>query len=221
MSAGISPLHALAAELGISAQFRDTLGNDHTASDATVRALVHATGVEAGSSAEISASLAALKADPLREIPVARSGAVNLPFAGPVHWQVTLEDGAVREGRAESTVRITGLPVGDIEEARAAAEILLAGGVRAAVITLGENGVLFHDATRSEHIPAFNAGPVVETTGAGDAFNGAFAAALAEGQDALDAARFGCACAAISVTRPGTAPSMPARAEIDALLAKG
>jgi ribokinase len=59
---------------------------------------------------------------------------------------------------------------------------------------------------------------VVETTGAGDAFNGGFAVALAEGRDILQAARFGCAVAGISVTRPGTAPSMPLRAEVDALL---
>ena len=69
------------------------------------------------------------------------------------------------------------------------------------------------------HIPAFNAGPVVETTGAGDAFNGGFAVALSEGKSPEEAARFGSATAAISVTRPGTAPSMPARSEIDALLA--
>jgi ribokinase len=61
---------------------------------------------------------------------------------------------------------------------------------------------------------------VVETTGAGDAFNGGFAVALAEGKDILAAARFGCAVAGISVTRPGTAPSMPTRPEIDALLKK-
>ena len=47
MTGGASPLHALATELGISAQFRDTLGNEHTASGATVRALVQATGIEA------------------------------------------------------------------------------------------------------------------------------------------------------------------------------
>ncbi len=120
------------------------------------------------------------------------------------------------ESEAES---ITGLPVSTVEEAQAAAEILLARGAKAAIITLGEKGALYHDATRSEHVPPFSAGSVVETTGAGDAFNGAFAAALAEGMDPVDAVRFGCACAAISVTRPGTAPSMPARAEIDALLA--
>lgn len=114
---------------------------------------------------------------------------------------------------------ITGLPVSTLDEAREAAEMLMARGAGAAIITLGEKGALYHDATRSEHVPVFSAGPVVETTGAGDAFNGAFATALAEGKDPVEAVRFGCACAAISVTRPGTAPSMPARAEIDALLA--
>jgi Fe(3+) dicitrate transport protein len=54
--------------------------------------------------------------------------------------------------------------------------------------------------------------------GTGDAFNGGFAVALAEGRDVIDAVGFGCATAGISVTRPGTAPAMPARAEIDALL---
>ncbi len=68
-------------------------------------------------------------------------------------------------------------------------------------------------------MPALDAGPVVETTGAGDAFNGGFATALAEGRDPVAAMRFGCATASISVTRRGTAPAMPSRAEIDALLA--
>ncbi len=70
-------------------------------------------------------------------------------------------------------------------------------------------------------VDAFNAGPVLETTGAGDAFCGGFAAALAEDMPLLDAVRFGCATAGISVTRHGTAPSMPKRAEIDALLTRG
>jgi ribokinase len=71
------------------------------------------------------------------------------------------------------------------------------------------------------HVPAFIAGPVVETTGAGDAFNGGFAAAIARGAGPAEAARFGCAVAGISVTRAGTAPSMPTLAEVEALLAKG
>ena len=69
-------------------------------------------------------------------------------------------------------------------------------------------------------MPAFEAGPVVETTGAGDAFNGGFATALARGDDPLEAVRFACATAGISVTRPGTAPSMPDLAEVRSLMKK-
>lgn len=115
---------------------------------------------------------------------------------------------------------ITGHPVTSIPEAEEAARALLTRGVGAAVITLGENGALFHDGSRTVHVPAFNAGSVVETTGAGDAFNGGFAVALAEGQDPVQAVRLGCATAAISVTRPGTAPAMPSRAEIEVILKK-
>ena len=107
-----------------------------------------------------------------------------------------------------------------VEEARTAAAALLAKGVGAVVITLGDKGALYHDARQSVHVPVISAGPVVETTGAGDAFNGGFAVALAEGRNVIEAVRFGCATAGISVTRPGTAPAMPSRAEIDALLAR-
>jgi len=115
---------------------------------------------------------------------------------------------------------ITGVAVTSVEDAIKAADVLLEIGVGAALITLGENGVLYRDAERTEHVGIFNAGPAVETTGAGDAFNGGFATALAEGMDPIEAVRFGSATAGISVTRPGTAPSMPSRAEIDALLAR-
>jgi len=113
---------------------------------------------------------------------------------------------------------LTGIAVSGPDDARRAAEALRAQGAGAVVVTLGALGALYHDGGRSVHVPAVAAGPVVETTGAGDAFNGAFAVALAEGADPVDAVRFGCAAAGISVTRPGTAPSMPARSEIDALL---
>ncbi|MEM7616320.1 MAG: PfkB family carbohydrate kinase, partial [Pseudomonadota bacterium] len=71
----------------------------------------------------------------------------------------------------------------------------------------------------SELVPAMSVGPVVETTGAGDAFNGGLCAGLAAGMAPLEAVRMGCAVAGISVTRAGTAPSMPSRAEVDAVLA--
>ncbi len=113
---------------------------------------------------------------------------------------------------------LTGIAVSDLAGARRAGDALLAKGAGTALITLGERGALFHGKGRSVHVPSFAAGKVVETTGAGDAFVGGFAAALAGGADPLDAARFGAATAGISVTRPGTAPSMPRRAEIEALL---
>lgn len=117
--------------------------------------------------------------------------------------------------------QMVGIPVADPGDARRAAGALLEAGVGAVVVTLGAQGALFCDGSRSEHVGAFNAGPVAETTGAGDTFNGAFAAALARGEESVAAVRFGCAAAALSVTRAGAAPSAPARAEVDALLARG
>ncbi len=121
------------------------------------------------------------------------------------------------ESEAEA---LTGVPVVTLADAERAADALLARGVGAAIITLGDKGAYYRDAQQSFHVPVISAGPVAETTGAGDAFNGGFAVALSEGQSVRDAVRFGCATAGISVTRPGTAPAMPTRAEIDALLAR-
>jgi ribokinase len=121
------------------------------------------------------------------------------------------------ESEAEA---LTGAAVGSLDEARTAADALLARGAGMAVVTLGENGALLHGRGISEHVPAFDAGPVVETTGAGDAFNGAFALGLARDMAPVEAARFAAATAAISVTRPGTAPSMPSLAEVEALLGR-
>jgi ribokinase len=112
---------------------------------------------------------------------------------------------------------MTGVKVSTVEDARRAGDVLLARGVGTAAITLGERGALIHGKGVSQIVPAFNAGPVVETTGAGDAFNGGFAVALARGLSPVDAAKFGCAVAGISVTRKGTAPAMPTLAEAEAL----
>jgi ribokinase len=114
---------------------------------------------------------------------------------------------------------LTGLPVNSPAAARAAADLIVARGAGGAVITLGAQGALLHGAGLSELVPAVSAGPVVETTGAGDAFNAGFAVGLARGMAPPAAVRLGCAVAGISVTRPGTAPSMPTRDEVEALLA--
>jgi ribokinase len=117
------------------------------------------------------------------------------------------------------TEALTGLAVETVDQARLAADRLIERGAGAAVITLGAQGALYHAPGCSELVPAMPAGPVVETTGAGDAFNGGFATGLARGMEPVEAVRFGCATAGISVTRPGTAPSMPDLAEVEALLA--
>jgi ribokinase len=116
---------------------------------------------------------------------------------------------------------LTGIKVSSMDDARRAAGKLLGKGVGTVIVTLGDKGALLHTAERSEHVAAINAGPVVETTGAGDAFNGGLAAALSRGVEPLQAVRFACAVAGISVTRPGTAPSMPTLQEVEALLARG
>jgi len=114
---------------------------------------------------------------------------------------------------------LTGIAVTDADSATAAAGALLAQGVRrAAIVTLGANGALVRDHAGARHVPPMRAGAVVDTTGAGDAFSGGFACALAEGQPLDAALRFGTAVAALSVTRVGTADAMPARADVLALL---
>jgi ribokinase len=119
------------------------------------------------------------------------------------------------ESEAEA---LTGIAVRDLAAARRAGDAFLLRGAGTALITLGERGALFHSKDRSIHIAPFSAGDAVETTGAGDAFVGGFAASLARGANPLQAARFGSAAAGISVTRLGAAPAMPRREEIEMLL---
>ena len=115
---------------------------------------------------------------------------------------------------------LTGVAVTSRASAETAARRLCEMGAGSVIVTLGEKGALYHDGAGATLVPAFNAGPVAETTGAGDAFNGGFAAALARGCSPREAVRYGCATAAISVTRRGAAASMPSLAEVEALLAR-
>jgi ribokinase len=104
-------------------------------------------------------------------------------------------------------------------EWRELAEKLQAMGPKNVLLKLGEQGAYL--ATQDGARVAVPAYPVnaVDTTAAGDAFNGAFAVALARGNDALKAAQFATAASAISVTRHGAQPSMPTQAEVEAFLA--
>ncbi|MDE2446330.1 MAG: ribokinase, partial [Alphaproteobacteria bacterium] len=157
-----------------------------------------------------------------RALEIARAAGVTTIFnpapAAPLDDSIYKLCDYVTPNESEASM-LSGVTVTDLESARAAANVLLNKGAGAVLITLGGQGSLLHTREMSVHIPIFRAGKVVDTTGAGDAFNGGFAAALARGESPQNAARFGSATAGISVTRPGTAPSMPAWQEVNALLA--
>jgi len=110
---------------------------------------------------------------------------------------------------------LAGIAVKDERSARDAARRLRDRGPATVVVTLGERGVYAVAPGFEAHVPAFKVEPV-DTTAAGDVFNGALAVALAEKLPLPEALRFAQAAAAISVTRPGAQPSAPTRAEIEA-----
>jgi ribokinase len=98
------------------------------------------------------------------------------------------------------------------------ADELLTTGVRHVILKLGARGAMVAEDHGSKiRVPAYRVTPV-DTTAAGDAFNGAFAVATLEGNSPVEAARFANAVAAISITRRGAQPSMPSRQEVGAFL---
>lgn len=114
---------------------------------------------------------------------------------------------------------LTGVEVRNIGDVLRAAVILEDRGFGGTLVTtMGGQGAVVVSPSLCVHVPAWPA-RAVDTTGAGDAFNGAFAAALAEGKDIVSAVSFAAAAAAISVTRPGTSASVAARDEIESFIA--
>ncbi len=114
---------------------------------------------------------------------------------------------------------LTGIAVTDDASCRRAADVLLARGVGTVIITLGARGAYLATTDSQQLIPGFRVTPV-DSTAAGDTFNGALAVAIAEGVSLAEAIRFANAAAAISVTRFGAQPSAPSRHEIEELRGK-
>ena len=106
----------------------------------------------------------------------------------------------------------TGLPLKTEDDARVCAEKLLGRNIRNVIITMGSQGAYYHDGKKGEMIETTDLKPV-DTTGAGDAFSGGLAMALANGLPPKTAIRFANCVASISVTRYGSAPSMPTLGE--------
>ena len=108
---------------------------------------------------------------------------------------------------------ISGVAVTDVPSACKAAQTICEMGVQKVIITLGSKGALIYDNGISEEIPAQKV-KAVDTTAAGDVFNGALSVALSEGKILSDAVKFACKASAISVTRIGAQASAPYRKEI-------
>jgi len=105
-------------------------------------------------------------------------------------------------------------PIETLEDAKKAAEIIIAKGCKAVLMTLGSNGSYLYDGKKEIHIKPIKV-KAVDTTGAGDTFNGAFAAAKSEGMDDETAIKYATCMAGISVTRQGSSTSIPTREEVD------
>jgi ribokinase len=118
------------------------------------------------------------------------------------------------EGEA---ARLSGVPVEDARAASAAARALREHGVGTVIVTLGAQGSLACTARDEVRTQAFRV-EAVDTTAAGDAFNGALGTALAAGDALPDALRFASAAAALACTRRGAQPSLPTRAQVAQLL---
>ena len=116
--------------------------------------------------------------------------------------------------------RLTGIPVDDLAGARAAAAALVARGCACAVVTLGARGAVCASSASAAVVVAPFTVDVLDPTGAGDAFCGALAAALAHGGSFDDALTRGSAAGALAATRIGAAASLPTRAEVDGLVAR-
>jgi ribokinase len=114
---------------------------------------------------------------------------------------------------------LTGIKVIDAAAAGKACSKLRSRGVGTVILTLGSRGAFLADANGQKLVPGFKV-KAVDSTAAGDVFNGALAVALAEGKTVLDAVRFANAAAALSVTRPGAQPSAPTRADIEKFLGR-
>ncbi|ORM63222.1 ribokinase [Pantoea rodasii] len=151
-----------------------------------------------------------------RMIDNARAGGTFV-ILNPAPWQkvsdALLAKVDLLTPNSTEAMQITGVKVTDFASAQKAAEVMHRKGARQVIITLGMAGALLSTAEQQPlRIPLFPAQPL-DTTGAGDAFNGALAARLASGDELPQAALFASAFASLCVERSGAANSMPSYAE--------
>ena len=108
---------------------------------------------------------------------------------------------------------LSGLEVTDVHTAKSAAKVIHEMGVKHVVITMGSLGAVIYSKNQF-HLVSADAVETVDSTAAGDVFNGALAVSLSEGKELTDAVKFACEAATISVTRLGAQSSIPYRNEL-------
>ncbi len=133
---------------------------------------------------------------------------------------ITILNPAPAAAATEELLRLCDFVIPNESEAAelGGAEAMLAAGAGKVIVTLGSRGVSLNSPGRPEEFLDAFAVDVVDTTAAGDAFCGAFASAVTQDWKLLDAIRFATASGALATTRAGAVPSLPRRAEIDALI---
>ncbi len=116
-------------------------------------------------------------------------------------------------------MKLCGKEGGSMKDYAEGARELLKRGVKNVLVTMGKKGALFVNREKEELFPARKVS-AVDTTAAGDCFNGAFVVALAEGRELDEAVMFANAASSIAVTRNGAQTSIPAREEVEEILAE-
>ena len=112
---------------------------------------------------------------------------------------------------------LVGFPVTDRDSAEKAAQRLVDRGAELAVVKLGAQGAYYANVSGGDYVPPFKV-DAVDSVAAGDAFNGALAVALAEGQDVSNAVKTASAAGALAVTKSGAQDAMPTREDVESLL---
>jgi ribokinase len=225
---GIDTSHVLqdpSAPSGVALIFVDECGENSIAVASGANALLTPEDVLSARDAITSAAVLVTQLEtPLDTVQAAVDLAVehgvrvvlNPAPAQPLGQEILRHVSVLTPNETEAEL-LTGIEVSSDDAALQAAKKLNALGVEAILITLGSRGAFIFDSDHAELVPGFEV-EAVDTTAAGDVFNGALAVALAEGSPLTEAVRFANAAAGLAVTKLGAQPSAPTRDEIQGAL---
>jgi ribokinase len=225
---GIDVSHVLrdaTAPSGVALIFVDEGGENSIAVASGANAKLTAADIAVAGDAIASADVLVMQLEtPLETVQAAAAMAtengvrviLNPAPAQPLSDEILCNVSILTPNESEAEL-LTGIQVEDDAGAAAAARALAARGVGTVILTLGSRGAFVFESDRGELVPGFEV-RAVDTTAAGDVFNGSLAVGLAEGKPLAEAVRFANAAAALSVTKLGAQPSAPTLSEIEGFL---